>query len=190
MAEAFGTYAAYGMFEAFFARGLLWRRGGSEDQLMEPITWPEGHYVPSWSWLSKLGPINFMELRFEKIIWANKEIINPLRKRRVSAPCQSEEEVVQPDEGLLRGRSSKLLLEEDDRKQLIFDVREDYDLGSLRCVVVGYDKNTDTRVGDPNYYALVIRPRDESGDTVYERVGVVALRADQIGGKESWVDIR
>ncbi|KAK8092229.1 uncharacterized protein PG998_015061 [Apiospora kogelbergensis] len=190
MANTFGTYAAYGMFEAFFARGLLWRRGGSEDQLMKPIKWPKGHHVPSWSWLSKLGPISFMELRFERIVWDSKEIINPLRKRRVSAPCQSEEEMVEPDEGLLRGRSSKLLLEEKDRKQLIFDVREDYGLDSLRCVVVGHDKNMDAQVEERNYYALVIRPRDDSDDIVYERVGVVTLRANQIGDKESLVNIR
>ncbi|KAK8129202.1 heterokaryon incompatibility protein [Apiospora kogelbergensis] len=188
MAKAFRTYAAYGMFSAFFARGLLWRRG--DVQLMTPIHWPKDHYVPSWSWLSKLGPISFMELRFERINWDNNDIRNPLRNSRVSALCQSEEEVTQPDEGLLRGRASKLRLAEEDRKQLIFDVREDYELERLRCVVVGKDKNTDTRVGELNYYALVINPRDGSDDKVYERVGVVALRANQIGEKESWVDIR
>ena len=179
MAAAFGTRAAYGLFSAYFPRGLLWRRGDG-DSRMTPITWPPGHPVPSWSWLSKAGPIKYPELEFAKIEWASGNFVNPLRRREE----ERHENVV-----VLRGKATSLSLEEDERGRITFDTRDDYDLDQLCCVVIGRDK-LNSSGAEPNAYAPIIHPKSGSDNQEYERVGVASVKTFHIGdGREFWVNI-
>ncbi|KAH8201080.1 hypothetical protein TruAng_004776 [Truncatella angustata] len=183
MAQAFRTQGAYGIFSAYFARGLLWGRAGDPHQRMEPIVWAPGHHVPSWSWLSKLGAIKYMKLDFKKIEWATGDFKNPLVHGSPAWNGQKEEN------GVLPGLARPLLLVEVCHLVITFDVRDDYDFEKLRCVVVGRDK-MDTWTDDQKHYALIIYPRSDINGLVYERVGVATLKASHIGDGESWVNIR
>ncbi|CAN9136397.1 unnamed protein product [Alternaria alternata] len=84
LSRAFNTRAAHGLFDAYFARGLLWKR--RYWQRMEHIAQPPGRQVPSWSSLSKHGSIQYMdatnELRFEKVSWATDDFQNPFATRK------------------------------------------------------------------------------------------------------------
>lgn len=179
IAAAFKTRAAYGLFSVYFARGLLWRRGDG-DSRMTPITWPSSHPVPSWSWLSKAGPIKYPEIEFAEIEWAGSNFLNPLKGR--------EEERDQKVRVLL-GKASSLSLKEDDRACITFDTRDDYNLDQLCGVILGRDKPK-LSGEEPNVYALIIHPKSDSGNREYERVGVASVKDFHIGyGGEDWVNI-
>ncbi|KAK8092472.1 uncharacterized protein PG998_014957 [Apiospora kogelbergensis] len=191
LANAFRTQAAYGLFAVYFARGLLWRRASSES--MTRISWPSNHYVPSWSWISKLGPIKYLLLEFEKVDWhLGDGFENPLKqlgkRRGVSgddpyARLRTDEAVV------LRGLLRKLLTLAGDQIHITFDMENDYDPERLYCMVVGRDR-PGTYEDNAKYYVLVVYPTDGSGNGSYERVGVAALREFHLGVEASWADIK
>lgn len=184
--RVFDTPAAYGVFHAYFARGLLWRRGGDALSRMEPIPWPSGHRVPSWSWLSKRGPIKYLDLVFERVDWSDDEFEKPLPRQRALGTDEKER---QEDTTVLRGQAKLLLLTEDDRKLITFDTKDNYDLDRLRCLVVGRDQSHPWEKST-NVYTIIIHPRSELDDQDYERVGMAILKRSHIRNDENWVNIR
>ncbi|CAN9298740.1 unnamed protein product [Alternaria alternata] len=136
LSRAFNTRAAHGLFDAYFARGLLWKR--RYWQRMEHIAQPPGRQVPSWSSLSKHGSIQYMdatnELRFEKVSWATDDFQNPFATRK---------EVVDDNEIVaFRGWARKMLVSKLDMLTYVtFDGDEDFEVEDVRCVVIGRDKD-------------------------------------------------
>ncbi|KAK8091250.1 hypothetical protein PG994_000755 [Apiospora phragmitis] len=190
LARAFRTEAAYGMFSLYFARGLLWRRASEEP--MTQIAWPSDHSVPSWSWVSKLGPISYLPLEFEKVAWAVGHVFdNPLKSLgklygdggSPRAKAKSEKEAV------LHCYVKRLLTLTEAQERIKFDIEGTYDFEKLHCMEVGRDKPGAFN-DEPNLYVLVVYPSNDRDRGAYERVGVATLKESELDSEESWVDIR
>jgi hypothetical protein len=178
LAQAFKTQGTYGVFAAFFMRGLLWGCAGAPRQHMEPIEWPPGRRVPSWSWLSKSGAIKYMEIGFEKIEWIPSNVKHPLAD---GEQMEDEQELV--------AKARPLRLTEADRTLITFDVRDRYELELLRCVVLGRAK-MDVATDYRKHYTLIVYPTGDEDNSVHERVGVATLQACLIGDEEIGIIIR
>lgn len=183
LSRAFNTKAAHGLFDAYFARGLLWKR--RYWQRMERIAQPPGRRVPSWSSLSKHGSIQYMdatnELRFEKVSWATDDFQNPFATRK---------EVVD-DNGIVafRGRARKMLVSKLDMLTYVtFDGDEDFEVEDVRCVVIGRDRDDGGEMS-PKNHVLVIHQLHDSSGLLWQRVGVASLMSSVIDGTGVWVDI-
>jgi hypothetical protein len=184
LARAFQTQAAYGLFAAYLARGLLWKRGTAKP--MKPIIWRGYRRVPSWSWLSKEGPIKYMDLEFEKIDWATREFKSPFTRR---ASDNEEAVMLNGELWVLQGSARKFKNTRVDLLvHMFFDNEDDYDLDNLRCIVIGRDKS-EHGVDDPKQHVLIIHPFNALEEEVYARVGVASLSLDQISEVQSLVTI-
>ncbi|KAK8079700.1 hypothetical protein PG997_007518 [Apiospora hydei] len=189
LARAFRTKAAYGMFSVYFARGLLWRRASVEP--MTRIAWPPAHYVPTWSWLSKLGPIKYLPLEFEKVEWSLDDgFENPLKwlgkSRRVGVGPWDK---TKPrDEVVLHGSVRKLLTLKGDHMRVKFDTEESDGLEGLHCMVVGRDK-AGTFEDEAKHYVLVVYPLEGVNNGTFGRVGIATLRECHLGYEKRWVNI-
>ncbi|RYP27078.1 hypothetical protein DL768_011347 [Monosporascus sp. mg162] len=186
--RAFQTQAAFGLFAVYFGRGLLWQR--RDIKPMKRIAWPGGRRVPSWSWFSREGPIKYMSLQFEKIDWATKEFRSPFPRQTAvgfKKPSGAQEN---RDLTALRGRARKLHLTKLEMLVRIrFDSGEEFDIESLRCVVIGRDK-IDYGTDDPKQHILVVQPLDALEKGCYERIGVASLRLEHVGDEGPWITIR
>lgn len=198
LARAFRTRAAYGCLADYFARGLLWQRQGgkagrvgggggssSEPVHMAPIGWDlDSGAPPSWSWLSKSGPIRYMDLKFEKIDWASvSDFTHPF----VTSP---RAEATDDDLYFIRARARGLNLSSTELLSLIdFDTEPEPNMMKLRCVVIGRDKVDGGTLGTAKQYVLVIRPTEDGTTGLYERVGAGSLSARHIQGEGDWVTV-
>jgi hypothetical protein len=192
LARAFKTHAAYGCFEVYFARGILWMR--RDDKRMTRIALPAGRSVPSWSWFSKEGPIKYMELKFKEIDWATTgDFQNPFAGPLAAEPEKSSELGGGGDLATLRGLARKMTMTDWEMlNYIVFDVfdEEKFKIENLRCVVIGRDK-LESGVENPKHHVLIIqRVRGALEANIYERVGVASLRPAHVGSEESWVRIR
>jgi hypothetical protein len=183
LSRAFNTKAAHGLFDAFFARGLLWKRRSW--QRMERIAQPSGRRVPSWSSLSKHGSIQYMdatnELRFEKVSWATDDFQNPFAARK---------ELVKDNEIVaFSGRARKILVSKLDMlTNVVFDGDEDFEVENLRCVVIGRDKDDGEQVSPKNHVLVIHQLHDPIG-LLWQRVGVASLMSSVIDETGVWVEI-
>ncbi|KAJ8133364.1 hypothetical protein O1611_g265 [Lasiodiplodia mahajangana] len=84
LARAFNTQAAHGFFAPYFARLLLWKR--RDTRWMTRIKQRRGNsHVPTWSWLSKVGAIKYLDLKFQETHWEVDDFENPF-ERSASPP--------------------------------------------------------------------------------------------------------
>ncbi len=190
LARAFRTQAAYGFFAAYFARGLLWKRRDARH--MTRITQSAGRRVPSWSWLSKVGAIKYMDLKFKEISWATaSDFENPFSRRTTAEPEGSSRSSGNGNLATLRGLARRMTINKLDMLvSIMFDDEQEHEVDKLCCVVIGRDK-VEGGTEDPKHHVLVIHPTcRSSGGDVYERVGVASLRPHQLGSAGSWVSIR
>ncbi|KAI0813017.1 heterokaryon incompatibility protein-domain-containing protein [Xylaria sp. FL0064] len=185
LARAFGTRGAYGLFGTYFARLLLWRRSG--DCLMTRIEQHFGarHRAPTWSWFSKVGAIDYLDLKFQQIDWAEDDFENPLNTPDSPSPTTADAGGVAV---ALRGQARKLIPPEGGLASCIIldEVKEDVNFNDLQCVVFGRDKGW-RKSRDANYHTLIIR--QVAGD-IYERAGVASLKADHVAKEGYWVTIQ
>jgi hypothetical protein len=170
---------------------------------MTQLPTPSGHRLPSWSWFSKDGAIQYLPLKFTQIDWATRDFENPfdhllggqnekddLNRARSSSPDPSNRLL-----RILRGLARKLHMTQYDLLLYVpFDLDGEFPLDQLQCVVIGRDKVGVSNAGDPKHHVLVIRPTtvvDEDGETrmVYERVGVASLRPEHISDSGEWVEV-
>ncbi|KAI0908557.1 heterokaryon incompatibility protein-domain-containing protein [Ustulina deusta] len=182
LARAFKTQAAFGFFSTYFARLLLWK---CRNRLMTCITQQPGSScrVPTWSWFSKVGAIQYLDLKFEQIDWAVTDFSNPFKRSVSSSPDE--------EKSMLRGCARKLIMTEFDMLvSVTFDESQDFEVGKLRCVLVGCDRR-ENAAGRMRYHVLIIHEiSGPSGEGVYERVGVASLKPTHVAGEGVWVDIR
>src|ERR1700749_4852812 len=64
--RTFNTRGAYGVFDTFLNRSVLWQRGGDE---MNRISYPARRSVPSWSWMAYDGRITYVDVPFGQVDW-------------------------------------------------------------------------------------------------------------------------
>ena len=181
--RAFKTQAAFGLLSIYPGRGLLWQRYGAEP--MKDIAWRPGcRHMPSWSWLSKNGPIRYMSLQFEKVAWASKEFRGPFRRQAnsVSESRSYEPPDITPLEGLARKLVGETL------PYIYFDMDGDFKQDDLRCVVIGRDKLGDGTRKPRQHVLVVIRMETICGEQ-HERVGVASLSPEQVGSEGEWITI-
>jgi hypothetical protein len=188
LAQAFGTKAAYGFFEVYFARGLLWRRGQTQE--LPRIKQPEGRHVPSWSWFSREGTIRYMDLKFKRIDWMTREFRNVFSNRKGLRSARGSSLKFPECASVLHGIAKRMdVTKEEMMAETIFDDDTDYEVEDIRCVIIGYDK-TKYVLEDPKYHVLVItKGKGSTKSEVYERVGVASLSPTQVADKGSWVKI-
>jgi hypothetical protein len=187
LARAFHTQTAYGCFEVFFARGLLWMR--RDDRRMKRIALPAGRPVPSWSWFSKEGPIRYMELKFKEIGWATTEDFDtPFSRPLATEHERSSGLGLGGDLMTLRGLARKMTMTPWQKLQyMVFDQEGDFEIDDLRCVIIGRDKN---KSEEEKYHVLVIQHvRRVLEVDFYERVGVASLRPVHVEREGVWVNI-
>ncbi|KAI0490385.1 hypothetical protein F4859DRAFT_520201 [Xylaria cf. heliscus] len=186
LARAFGTRGAYGLFGAYFARLLLWRRSGN--RLMTRIDQRFGarHRAPTWSWFSKVGAIDYLDLKFRQIDWAEDDFENPLNTPKSSSPTAADTGGVAM---ILRGQARRLIPPEGGLANCIIldeEKEEDVNFNDLKCVVFGRDKDW-TKSRDANYHTLIIR---QVAGNLYERAGVASLKAEYVATEGCWVTVR
>ena len=188
LAQAFETKAAYGFFEVYFARGLLWRRG--QTQALPRIKQPDGLHVPSWSWFSRDGAIRYMDLKFKRIDWMTREFKNVFSNQKGPRTARGSSLRFPERASVLYGIAKRMdVTKEEMMADTIFDDNTDYEVENIRCVTIGYDK-TKYVLEDPRYHVLVIAKCQGSAEgECYERIGVASLRPAQVAAKGSWVRI-
>ncbi|OAL47430.1 HET-domain-containing protein [Pyrenochaeta sp. DS3sAY3a] len=184
LARTLNTNAAFGVFEAYFARGLLWKR--RDFKLMRPILRPRGHRVPSWSSLSKEGRIKYMdgttELKFKEVEWTTREYENPFDVSNGSGSGI--------EKATFKGYARKMNLPIEDILRIVrFDCHEEYKANELRYVVLARNRTAEKQV-DVRCHGLVIHEeQNASGESVYVRVGMGSLKSSAIDTEGVWVTI-
>jgi hypothetical protein len=189
LARAFRAQAAYGCFEVYFARGILWKR--RDDRRMTRIVLPAGRRVPSWSWFSKEGTIKYMELKFNEIDWATGDFENPFARQLAAEPEKSSGLGGDGDLATLCGLARRMTMTEWDMlNYIIFDDEGEFKIDDLRCLVIGRDK-VESGVENSKYHVLIIqRVESDLRADIYERVGVASLKPVYVESEGSWVRIR
>ncbi|KAI8632601.1 hypothetical protein F5Y19DRAFT_491226 [Xylariaceae sp. FL1651] len=197
LARAFKTQAAFGFFDMYFARLLLWMRRDSRPMARIAQRPGSRHRVPTWSWFSREGAIKYMKLEFQRIEWAKEEFKSPFKQN-----CQLELERQRSCTFLgltgdgtsavtLRGLARRFSMEKIDMLvNITFDEEQDFEVEDLRCVIIGRDKEErNTEV--VKYHVLIIYQVGRvSEEAVYERVGVASLKPEHVATEGSWVTIR
>ncbi|KAK1981478.1 hypothetical protein LZ30DRAFT_720085 [Colletotrichum cereale] len=194
LARAFETQAAHGSFESYFARSILWRR---DQQLAEmaTITQPAGRRVPSWSWFSKCGRIQYMNLTFEKTEWMNDDFKSPFARRPDALSSQTSKPAFSDTSSILRGFARRMEMSEEAlASQVVFDMKNEREAEDFRAVLIGRDKDegaaSGSRASGLKVHALVIcKSSSHPRETMYERVGVASLSPVQVLAEGVWVDI-
>ncbi len=178
LVRTFETRGGFGVFDLYLERGLLWQR--PEDGVLTRIQYPPDRHVPSWSWMAYHGGINYMKIPFDGVVWT-KDLKSPFK----AGTNDWDKRHWEPDASTratdLLGVARRLSISRVDMlTRLFFDERKEYDMDTLRCIVVGKEK-TEVATGEPVHWVLVINPIIvvESYE-LYERVGVGYLLSSHI----------
>jgi len=168
LVRTFETRGGYGVFEAYLARALLWRRPDSTT--LTRVRYPQDRRVPSWSWMAYSGGINYIEIPFEGAVWT-ADARSPFgaaddgEKRHWA----SDEDARDTD---LLATAKRLRMDPVELSARVkLDEASAVDPSTLRCVVVGREKDDDE--SRALHWALIIRPiSPPRGYELYERAGV------------------
>jgi hypothetical protein len=172
LARTFGSPAAYGIFSKYLHRSLLWRPETKGE--LKRIAYKDRR-VPSWSWMAYTGAIKYVDAPFNGVEWNTDDLKDPFG----SAPLRhsakiSKGQPVAELEAIARRFDAKMFTAFEREKRCIFDVEPIEDLASVRCVVLGKNKQEGDQ--DRTSYALIIKPSLPGQlDGPWERVGVVSL---------------
>ncbi|CAH0033252.1 unnamed protein product [Clonostachys rhizophaga] len=190
LGRAFRTKAAYGLLEAYVARGLLWMRDQKHD--LKKIVPAVGKPIPSWSWFSQEGSIRYMKLEFERVSWSdNVDFQSPFRTLSNEESSHLSRDGQRPGTNhmVLRGLARKMIFPTltTQLEGLVFDQCCYLDPKFLRVVIIGRDKIQDGN----SVHGLVIQPTEHHLDNLnYSRVGVASLRGSQVEADGEWVNVR
>ncbi|KAI1370127.1 HET-domain-containing protein [Hypoxylon crocopeplum] len=188
LARTFRTQGDYGILKLYLARSLIWKRECNDK--LRPITYPEGCTVPSWSWMACSGEISYVAAPFGGVQWNDEVHISFEDDGRLRNPTQThagkpEPEIEAPAKDINMSDYTEEILE-----RLVLDEITVDDPSTLRCVVLGRDKEGDE--DKLSHYVIVIkfssveRPRN-----IYRRVGAGSLLARHISaGTGERVSIR
>ena len=161
--ETLKTTGGYGVFDCYLHRFLLWQSAGDPIKRIESYG---SEKVPSWSWMAYTGSIEYMSVPSGKVLWA-EDIQSPFRIRAKGNLMGDEirrkqAEIVARAWRLADCPTSSLILGE-----------------SMRCVVLGTEKEAVSNRPPKHYVLVVLAVSDEIAD-LYERVGVGILEEAHI----------
>lgn len=191
----FKTDGDYGIFECYLERSLLWKR--KLDDSFTLIHYSPGKGVPSWSWMSYDGQINYLEIPFGTVDWSKDYELRLRDEERTIGNKEAflETENVGFAPSLKTHQARRLLQTGEGLEGKPFIV---YDLDPppterihLRCIVFGKSKTPDLpalKEGRWNY-VLIIEPvvntvkdlDSKKRGSSYRRVGVGSL-------PDNWID--
>lgn len=173
--RALGVHGGFGIFgaDSYLGRSLLWSRA-SDQPSMKRIQFCSKStiQVPSWSWMSYEGGIDYLDAPFNQVDWEMEGIQSPWSQK-------------------LAQQSSWHTADRSGRTMLTAVAREFsnptegtviYDQGSLplaresRCVVIGISKSEET-MDMKRHYVLII---GKKSDYDWERFGVGKLMGKDI----------
>jgi hypothetical protein len=162
LGDTFQTEAQYGVLSSHFERLLLWQR--DQPLPLDDIPYAEGQAAPSWSWMSLMGRINYLDIPFGKVNWTG-DVANPFNE------YYHKDDV--PWDGGLQVVAHNLAIGEDTLKNRIRTDRaySKMDLEDFICAVVGTSKLTNGD-GTTDQYVLLLR---FLSPCTYERSGVGIL---------------
>jgi hypothetical protein len=164
------TVGAYGIFDCYLHRCLLWQRS---DATLERIESFRGRPVPSWSWMAYTGGINYMDIPFGKVTWA-KDIQSPFADWKPHIREDAE-----PDNRLPEIRALAWDLEGIPKQHLILDSTDRTFTGPLKYVIVGTEREAIVSVYQ-TYYVLIISSACKPEADLYERVGIGIIQDDRV----------
>ncbi|KAK7177758.1 TOL-like protein [Paraphaeosphaeria sporulosa] len=183
VADALDCHSAYGTFQKYFHRNLLWQ---ASDGKMEEIAYD--YHMPSWSWMAYSGGIQFLGVSLHDVDWVDHLQFDKECNYAIIADLGRFHNCAMEPDGdhfvilsLFTGR---------EKGWIRYDVENGKDLGDERCFVIGrteeYYKTTEERYGTmtevytptEKYYILVARPTSTSGE--YRRVGIGLVNSDRI----------
>ncbi|KAF5492284.1 hypothetical protein CGCS363_v011204 [Colletotrichum siamense] len=174
--KTFDTKGGFGVFERYLHRSLLWQR--QEESTLVPIPGIRDRHIPSWSWMSRNGPISFLDAPFDRIDW-HENIFTPFHSksgRKKHWKAGRDDDVAH----VLQGRSRKLSINAKDLEQkIIFDQKGQTARAGLRCIILGTEKATSS-MKNVQHYVIIIEPISCSEREQYVRTGVGKLLSNDI----------
>ncbi|KAI0142501.1 HET-domain-containing protein [Hypoxylon sp. NC0597] len=173
LAKTFQTRSDYGVLECYSGRSLIWKRKCPDK--LERIEYGDDCTVPSWSWMAYSGEISYVSAPFGGVSWNKDQIHIPfgedgrLRNSTQTLAGKPEPMITAPVTNVNMDAYGDEILQ-----LLIFDEVAVDDPNTIRCVVLGNDKegDQDTR----RYYVIAIQHCYEAYPKhVYKRVGAGSL---------------
>ncbi|RBR11624.1 hypothetical protein FVER53590_14177 [Fusarium verticillioides] len=182
LARALKTQAAYGLFDTYFARGLLWKRG--QESSMPIIPYKEDKQVPSWSWFHRKGVIEYMDLKYDRVDWMSGNFSNPFTTQQHGGSRQQTTSETPKCSHVLKAKAKSIKTDGTSLSEdIVFD-DENFDLDKVKCVTIGSDNISGGRI-----HVLLITVVSAPEENKYKRVGVASLRPTNVDGEGLWVDI-
>jgi hypothetical protein len=161
-----GVQGGFGVFydpnkSSLLHRSLLWRRGADTESL-EKIAFPsDRERVPSWSWMSVSGGIDYFTLKWRHYDW--QAIQSPWSNSSGRTPNGFDGQL----QSLCRSNAKA------DEDNIVFDNATYSEFPDAMAIVLGIEKVYES-MEDKKHYILVVRSKAVSsadGIKLYERIG-------------------
>ena len=174
-----GVHGGFGVLDdrgnrGLLRRSLLWHRGMDTERL-KPITFPsDRERVPSWSWMSFSGGIDYFSLTWNGFVW--QDLQSPW-------PCPTDATSRNAFAGNVQAFDRSAA--EDTEFSIVFDNPADSELPRLMAIVLGIEK-VQKEIEDKKHYILVVKPKttiEPVSDTLYERIGAGYLPGKCLKGE-------
>lgn len=200
LVHSFCVRGGYGIVDdagnpGLLRRSLLWCRGSDEPSLQRISFQLEGlgHWAgkapppPSWSWMAYQGGIDYLDLSFDPIEWAYRDIESPWSGAAMGAWDVIGDSAAGRTELKVVVRSIKPGGWKETHSQVIYDIpAEARKFGrGLKCVILGRQRSRGF-VQTRTYCVLLVIPlgshfgHRRNGELCYERVGAGYLCSDLI----------
>jgi hypothetical protein len=185
LGREFQTKAEFGIMEEYLERSLLWQRD-KDGRMLTRIRYPQDRDVPSWSWMSYVGAIGYLDVPLKETHWCKGDVKSPFGDGSLrQTQAQGKVELKAVAKGL------SITMVELLTRVVFDDESEMINQGVLKCVVIGQEKVESETKPDRIHYVLVIKPSPGRSDNSYERVGVGRLLARHVSNDPKvWVTIR
>lgn len=169
--RALGVHGGFGILgaDSYLGRSLLWKRA-FDQRSMEKIQFRSESSimrVPSWSWMSYEGAIDYLDAPLNQVAWEVQEIQSPwaLKISQQFSWHTADRPGNTTLTAVARGFSDT------EEGEIIYDRGHSPATQELKCVVIGRSKSEEAS-DLKTHYVLVI---DKQGNAGWERVGVGKL---------------
>lgn len=164
--STFNTTGGYGILDCYLHRSLLWKRAGEN---LSRIGATCGEPVPSWSWMSYDGAIDYLSVPGGKVEWS-KDVKSPFSGApRSSSSCGNAE-------GRALEAPVRSFVEEPNKELLSLDEPSRVLAQPMECVILGSKISESSRASQTHWVLLVHRiSKDATRVQMYERLGVAEL---------------
>ncbi|KAH8895808.1 hypothetical protein GQ53DRAFT_792351 [Thozetella sp. PMI_491] len=176
-----------GVNKGLLRRSLLWHRG-SDITSLSRIKFPSDcaiSAVPSWSWMSYAGGIDYLSLEFGGIAW--EDVVSPWFRNMDGRPRTERREANITLTAVACDFDSAGAMT--DEGWLIFDCPGGSMQLETKCVVLG-KQNGPAHIEDQRHYMLLVAPTmtlDCDGNKIYERVGAGYLPGRHVSSQ--WITV-